>query len=123
MNIITALKKQVEKGNTMILVNGAIVSEDKVRGALLESYLYKLKTGVISPDMPFTEYYQMEKKNCLTVNDLICHIAGEEIAQEVETVAEEPEAEEEPEPVEETPEEEKAEETPKKAPRRRTTKK
>lgn len=126
MNIITALKKQAEKGNTMILVNGAMVSEENLRKGLLDAYMYHLKNGVISPDTPFTEYYADQKKKCLTVKDLISFIT-----QEPESAADAPEEvdqadapeETKPEAVEEPEAAEEAEETPKKAPRRRTAKK
>lgn len=128
MNIITALKKQAEKGNTMILVNGAMVSEENLRKGLLDAYMYHLKNGVISPDTPFTEYYADQKKKCLTVKDLISFITQE---PEPESAADAPEEvdqadapeETKPEAVEEPEAAEEAEETPKKAPRRRTAKK
>lgn len=133
MNIITALKKQAEKGNTMILVNGAMVSEENLRKGLLDAYMYHLKNGVISPDTPFTEYYADQKKKCLTVKDLISFITQEpeSAAEEEVDQADAPEEvnqadaseETKPEAVEEPEAAEEAEETPKKAPRRRTAKK
>lgn len=128
MNIITALKKQAEKGNTMILVNGAMVSEENLRKGLLDAYMYHLKNGVISPDTPFTEYYADQKKKCLTVKDLISFITQEpESAAEEEVdqadAPEETKPEEAEEQVEEKVEEEKAEEPAKKTPRRRAAKK
>ena len=124
MNIITALKKQAEKGNTMILVNGAMVSEENLRKGLLDAYMYHLKNGVISPDTPFTEYYADQKKKCLTVKDLISFITQEpESAAEEEVNQADASEETKPEAVEEPEAAEEAEETPKKAPRRRTAKK
>lgn len=128
MNIITALKKQAEKGNTMVLANGAMVSEDNLRKGLLDAYMYQLKTGVISPDTPFTEYYADQKKKCLTVKDLISFITQEpESAAEEEVdqtdAPEETKPEEAEEQVEEKVEEEKAEEPAKKTARRRAAKK
>lgn len=124
MNIITALKKQAEKGNTMILVNGAMVSEENLRKGLLDAYMYHLKNGVISPDTPFTEYYADQKKKCLTVKDLISFITqeSESAAEEEVDQADAPE-ETKPEAVEEPEAAEEAEEPAKKTPRRRTAKK
>lgn len=127
MNIITALKKQAEKGNTMILVNGAMVSEDNLRKGLLDAYMYQLKTGVISLDTPFTEYYADQKKKCLTVKDLISFISQEPaVEEEVTEEVDQADAPEETKPEEaEEPEaaEEKTEEPSKKTPRRRAAKK
>ena len=77
MNIIKTLTKQKELGKTIILVDGNIISEDKIIQANMKEYLAGLKDGTIEPSTSLTEYSSQNEAEYLTVDDLISYIKDE----------------------------------------------
>ena len=133
MNIIKTLENHIAVGNNIILDNGNVVPDEKVKGEALKAYLAGIKEGKIPFTTSFVDYFAETKKKYLTVGEVIAFIKdvdvytpeGAEVneADEVEQHAE-PELEPEPEPEPETEPELEPEPEPKKKPvaKRRTRK-
>lgn len=135
MNIIKTLENHIAVGNNIILDNGNVVPDEKVKGEALKAYLAGIKDGKIPFTTSFVDYFAETKKKYLTVREVIAFIKDEDEdtpeAPEVNEAAEveqdaEPEidsaTELEPEP--ETEPESEPEPEPKKKPvaKRRTRK-
>lgn len=95
MNIIKTLEAQIAAGNTIILENGTIVPDAKVKGEALKAYLAGIKEGVVPFNKSFLEYYEEARKRFLTVGEVIAYIKDED---EDGYIPEEPEVEPETEP-------------------------
>ena len=68
-NIIAYIRKEAEKGNTLINTKGDFVSPEKLENSMRKSYLQGLKNGSVSFDKSFAEYQQSEiEKSFLTVS-------------------------------------------------------
>lgn len=123
MNIIKTLENQMAAGNNIILENGNIVPDEKVKGEALKGYLAGIKEGRIPFNKSFLEYYSEAKKNFLTVSEVIAYIKDEDDEEYIQDVQEttadatepeqvvepepEPEQVKEPEPQQEKPEPDK----------------
>lgn len=123
MNIIKTLENQIAAGNNIILDNGNVVADEKVKGEALKAYLAGIKDGKIPFTTSFVDYFAETKKKYLTVGEVIAFIKDEDEyipeGLEVNDVAEveqesEPEAEAEPEPETEPEAEPEPEPEPKK---------
>lgn len=74
MNIIKTLENQIAVGNNIILENGNIVPDEKVKGEALKAFLAGIKEGKIPFDKSFTDYYSESKTKFLTVGEVIAFI-------------------------------------------------
>lgn len=78
MNIVKMLKKQIEAGRTVVLENGSTVKPDEVNKPLMKNYLAGIKDGTIGADVSFKDYCENNKKEQLTVQEIIDFIEGTE---------------------------------------------
>lgn len=59
-NIIAYIRKEVEKGNTLLDTKGNFINPEKLENTMRKSYLAGLKNGSVSFEKPFAEYQQDE---------------------------------------------------------------
>lgn len=59
-NIISYIRKEAEKGNTLMDNKGNFINPEKLENSMRKSYLAGLKNGSISFEKPFAEYQQNE---------------------------------------------------------------
>ena len=59
-NIIAYIRKEAEKGNTLMDKKGNFVNPEKLENSMRKSYVAGLKDGSISFEKPFAEYQQEE---------------------------------------------------------------
>ena len=74
-NIIAYIRKEQEKGNTLIDKQGNFLPEEKVNAKLKKSYLDGLKKGEIDFSKPFDSYCADEKESSyVNANEIIAKI-------------------------------------------------
>lgn len=78
MNIVKMLKKQIEAGRTVVLENGSTVKPEDVNKPLMKDYLAGIKSGKIGADVSFKDYCENNKKEQLTVQEIIDFIENPE---------------------------------------------
>lgn len=64
------MRKEIEKGNTLIDTKGNFVPEQKVDALLQKSYIAGLKDGSININTPFDNYKENEIAKCYTSADI-----------------------------------------------------
>lgn len=74
MNIIKTLENHIAVGNNIILDNGNVVPDEKVKGEALKAYLAGIKEGKIPFTTSFVDYFAETKKKYLTVGEVIAFI-------------------------------------------------
>lgn len=124
MNIITTLKKEIEKGNLLVDANGNCLNSEKVKKAAKREYLALVREGKLDMEqVTFPEYLNEYTYDCVSTQSIIDIISAsaalskekeEEELEEEELEEEEEEEKEEPEEEEETETEPEPDEEPKK---------
>ena len=75
-NIIAYIRKEAEKGNTLMDAKGNFINPEKLENSMRKSYLAGLKNGSISFDKPFAEYQNNEiEKTYIPTSIVADHIA------------------------------------------------
>lgn len=59
-NIIAYIRKEVEKGNTLMDKKGNFVNPEKLENKMSKAYVTGLNNGSVSFEKPFAEYQQDE---------------------------------------------------------------
>lgn len=59
-NIIAYIRKEVEKGNTLMDKKGNFINPEKLENKMRKSYVAGLNNGSVSFEKPFAEYQQNE---------------------------------------------------------------
>jgi hypothetical protein len=59
-NINAYIRKEVEKGNTLMDKKGNFINPEKLENSMRKSYVAGLKDGSVSFEKPFAEYQQEE---------------------------------------------------------------
>lgn len=140
MNLVKKLEDEMQRGNTLMLGNGDIVSPEKIGKKLEKDYLKDVQAGRIDMrELPYTEYEKRRLGENVKVEDLLTLLGCVDLEDyinmavddtrgemdesdardyepaDTESAEQEPEEQEEPEEVtsaEESAEEEPAEEEP-----------
>ena len=75
-NIIAYMRKEVEKGNTLMDKKGNFINPEKLENTLRKSYVNGLKDGSITFEKPFAEYQNEEiERLCIPVSSVEIHVA------------------------------------------------
>lgn len=93
-NILTTIKKEIEKGNNFLDKKGNFVSMEKIEVSLKKSYLAGLKDGSIPFSWSFEDYKWNEIENSYTMGDVILKNLGSYFTEETPEFPEPKEAEE-----------------------------
>lgn len=72
MNLVKKLEDEIQRGNTLMLGNGDIVSPEKIGKKLEKDYLKEVQAGRIDMrELPYTEYEKRRLGENVKVEDLL----------------------------------------------------
>lgn len=72
MNLVKKLEDEIQRGNTLMLRNGDIVSPEKIGKKLEKDYLKEVQAGRIDMrELPYTEYEKRRLGENVKVEDLL----------------------------------------------------
>lgn len=91
MNLIKSIEKEIEKGNTLVLRNGNVVSEDYMINSLEKEYVKRARTGEVDvKKTTFEDFASEEMSNTMEAQEVINFLSN--------VLDEETEGEDEPQP-------------------------
>ena len=70
-NLITVIKNEIEKGNTLVTKDGVLLKEDAVEKRIEDSFIADLKTKKIPMSMSFEDYKAEKKSSYIALNDIL----------------------------------------------------
>ena len=98
-NLITVIKNEIEKGNTLVTKDGVLLKEEAVEKRIEDSFITDLKTKKIPMNMSFEDYSVEKKSSYIKLNDILENMKLSFGFNEPEPKPENPEPQpEEPEP-------------------------
>ena len=97
-NLITVIKTEIEKGNTLVRKDGVLLKEAAVEKRIEDSFIADLKAKKIPMSMSFDDYKVEKKSSYIKLNDILENM---ELSFGLNKPASQPE---EPEPQPEEPE-------------------
>ena len=96
-NLITVIKTEIEKGNTLVTKDGVLLKESAVEKRIEDSFIADLKSKKIPMSMSFDDYKVEKKSSYITLNDILENMKLSFGFNEPEPKPENPEPEPKPE--------------------------
>ena len=70
-NLITVIKNEIKKGNTLVTKDGVLLKEDAVEKRIEDSFISDLKSKKIPMSMSFDDYKVEKKSSYIKLNDIL----------------------------------------------------
>ena len=70
-NLITVIKNEIEKGNTLVTKDGVLLKESAVEKRIEDSFIADLKSKKIPMSMSFDDYKVEKKSSYIKLNDIL----------------------------------------------------